>query len=261
MQDEGTRVANLRDVNHYDPSIPRLGRRESEPHAAEVSYLYDVLWTNFPEDRVTWDLHHYFTFEGEEIDIQFDISYFRGFKLPSPISSYRASEHQNRVPTLAINVLSKSTWRVDLSDTLDYCQLLKIPLYVVFSPYHVATRPYKPPFLRCYILQGDGTYQVQELRVITMKEQGTISPDAFLDVSIVVPFRLGLLERQVKLEHGLPLYRLIALHPTKPEVYLSQTGQARAEADKARAEVDKARAELDKARAEVDKYRKKYGTL
>ncbi len=119
MQNEGSRVTNLRQANDYDPLVPRLGRRESEPHAAEVSYLYDVLSTNFPDDRATWDLHHYFTFEGEEIDIQFDISFFRGFKVPYPISSYRASEYQNRVPTLAINVLSKSTWRVDLSVTLD----------------------------------------------------------------------------------------------------------------------------------------------
>ncbi|MHA1765802.1 MAG: hypothetical protein ACTSVK_06020, partial [Promethearchaeota archaeon] len=44
----------------FDPKRPRLGRRESEPHSAEVSYLYDVLRTNFPDDRVMWDLHHYF---------------------------------------------------------------------------------------------------------------------------------------------------------------------------------------------------------
>src|SRR5271157_3610046 len=43
-----------------DPSLPRIGRRESEPHSAEVSYLHDVLEANFEGSRVFWDLHHYF---------------------------------------------------------------------------------------------------------------------------------------------------------------------------------------------------------
>ena len=61
----------------FDPNVPRLGRRESEPHSAEVTYLHDVLTTNFPEHRTMWDLHHYFKKEGAEFDIQFDISFFK----------------------------------------------------------------------------------------------------------------------------------------------------------------------------------------
>jgi len=58
----------------FDPNVPRLGRRENEPHSAEVTYLHDVLTTNFPNDRTLWDLHHYFRKEGMDIDLQFDIS-------------------------------------------------------------------------------------------------------------------------------------------------------------------------------------------
>ena len=35
----------------FDPNKPRLGRRESEPHSLEVTYIHDVLTTNFPEGR------------------------------------------------------------------------------------------------------------------------------------------------------------------------------------------------------------------
>ncbi len=65
---EGTRIKNA-PVDDYVPTKPRLGRRESEPHAAEVSYLYEVLSSNFPADRTMWDLLHYFQLEGEELDL------------------------------------------------------------------------------------------------------------------------------------------------------------------------------------------------
>jgi len=55
---------------------PRLGRRESEPQSEDITYLYDVLMTNFPNSRALWDLHHYFLINGNEIDLQFDISFF-----------------------------------------------------------------------------------------------------------------------------------------------------------------------------------------
>ena len=99
-------------------------------------------------------------------------TYLSWLEIPFAISSFHASKYQNRVPTLTINVLSRGTWRNDLSDTLDYCRLLKIPIYAVFSPYNVATRPYKPPFLRCYILRPNGSYLQQELREITLKAGG-----------------------------------------------------------------------------------------
>ena len=64
------------DPDPFDQSQPRIGRRESEPHSFEVSNLHDILTSNFPEHHALWDLHHYFKLEGEEIDIQFDISFF-----------------------------------------------------------------------------------------------------------------------------------------------------------------------------------------
>ncbi len=66
---------------------PRLGRRDSEPHSSEISYLHDVLTTNFPNDRTIWDFHHYFIVDDEKIDLQFDISYFRGLQIDTELPS------------------------------------------------------------------------------------------------------------------------------------------------------------------------------
>lgn len=73
----------------YDPNEPRLGRRESEPQSAEITYLYDVLATNFPDDRTMCDLHHYFKKDGKHLDIQFDITYFKGLQIPYTLTSYQ----------------------------------------------------------------------------------------------------------------------------------------------------------------------------
>ena len=152
----GTRIDNA-PPDLYDPNVLRLGRRESEPHSAEVTYLHDVLTTNFPKGRAVWDLHHYFlgnkgALKGEKIDIQFDVSFFKDLKISHTLSSYKAREHGGRIPDLAINVLSKNTWRNDLSENVDKCKDLSIPVYALFSPYEVTSKVYHPPFLRVFIL-------------------------------------------------------------------------------------------------------------
>ncbi|MHA1974756.1 MAG: hypothetical protein ACTSW1_17295 [Candidatus Hodarchaeales archaeon] len=238
----------------FDPKKPRLGRRESEPHSSEITYLHDVLSTNFPDDRTMWDLHHYFSLGDIDLDLQFDISYFRGLKIPYMISSYHAKRFQNRVPTLAINVLSKSTWKTDIGENVDSCRLLKIPIYVVFPSYHVATKIYQPPFLRAYILQDDGSYSIKELKDITINEEtGEINEKAIINVTDIVPFRFGLLKQKVKYNKDKPLYRVILLHPTKFEVLLTKREQAQQEAEKAKTEAKRAKTEAEKAKTEAEK--------
>jgi Uma2 family endonuclease len=242
----------------FDPLKPRLGRRESEPHSEEVSYLYEILHSNFPDARTIWDLHHYFAVKSEEIDVQFDISFFRDLKIDYTLSSYRASNFNNRVPTMVINLLSKSTWQMDVGIHADYCRLLKIPLYIVFSPFYLVKAIYKPPFLRAYILQPDGDYHLQELNKISVKEgDPSVNRDALLDVSKIVPFNLGIMELVSRHEGGLPRYRLILINPQNYSIYqtTAQKEKARAEQEKARAEQEKARAEQEKARAEQEKAR------
>ncbi len=229
----------------FDPNQPRLGRRESEPHSAEVSYLFDVLQTNFQEDRVMWDLHHYFESKDGKIDLQFDISFFKDLKIPYSLSSYHASRFQNRVPTMVINVFSKSTWRADVGEHVDYCKLLKIPIYIVFPAYHVTSAIYKPPFLRAYILQPTGEYEIHELRELTINEGEKTNPDAIINVGDVVPFRLGLLKRKKKHEGDLALYRVILLDSHKFEILNTES-----EKERARAEREKERAEREKERAD-----------
>lgn len=250
----------------FDPDKPRVGRRESEPHSAEISYLFDVLRTNFPNDRVMWDLHHVFKDvldvdgEASEIDIQFDISFFKDLAIDQELPSYIAAEHGNRVPTMAINVLSKSTWPFDLSDHVDKCRHLGIPLYIVFPAYHVATSMYRPPFLRAFIMQGDAKeYTVCDLHQALLKEGEHLTADRcgedkLIDTSGIVPFRIGLMERRVKVKGGLSAWRMVLVHPTEPRLL-----QTRLEQEKARAEQEKARA--DHLEALVTKYKDKFGSL
>ena len=206
----------------FDPNEPRLGRRESEPHSAEVSYLHDVLTTNFPDDRTIWDLHHYFKKDGMDIDIQFDISYFKGLKIPYTLSSYQADEFDNRIPTMAINILSKSTWRSDLAEKLDFCRILKIPLYIVYSTYHVAINIYKPPFLRAYVLQSNNEYKMYELRRTISRTPEGFDLNTIIDVSEVVPFRLGLQENEQKHQGEQSLYRLVLVDPNTDQFFLTE---------------------------------------
>lgn len=202
----------------FDPNKPRLGRRESEPHSAEITYLYDVLTTNFPDDRTMWDLHHYFKKETTKIDVQFDISYFRGLKIPFTLSSYRADDFNKKVPTMAINILSKSTWRSDIAEKADFCRILEIPIYIVFPPYNVTINIYKPPYLRVYILQENGEYKMHELRETLGITSGQWNKDAVIDVSHIVPFRLGLRKRKQRHHGDKSLYRLVLIDPESDKI-------------------------------------------
>jgi hypothetical protein len=195
----------------FDPNVPRLGRRESEPHSTEISYLHNVLTTNFPNDRTMWDLHHYFRKEEVDIDIQFDISYFKNLKIPYTLSYYSADQFDNNVPTMAINILSSSTWRSDLAEKLDFCRILGIQLYVIFPSYHVTINIYKPPFLRVYVLQQDSTFKMHEIRKPIIRASGELDLEAIIDVSDIVPFRLGMQKREQKHQDGQSLYRLILI--------------------------------------------------
>ncbi|MHA1792390.1 MAG: hypothetical protein ACTSVI_07075 [Promethearchaeota archaeon] len=98
-----------------------------------------MLTTNFPSSRTIWDLHHNFDINAIKgrIDLQFDVSFFKDWNYPPTLSSYKASEHENMAPDIAINILFKSTWALDLSEHVDLCELLKIPIYIVFSAFNV----------------------------------------------------------------------------------------------------------------------------
>jgi Uma2 family endonuclease len=218
---------------------PRIGRRESEPHSEGVSYIHDVLETNFPGDRTTWDLHHYFTINEEEIDLQFDVSWFKDLQIEHTLSSYRAAEHENQVPVLAINILSKSTWHDDVGEHVDECRLVGIPVYVIFAPYDVGSRMYKPPFLRAYVMNETGEYQVRELRKVTMQEGGAIDWDTVIDIGDRVPFQFGLSELVKKHDKGLSLYKLLLLDSREKRVFKSRLEQAELRANNLQEELDK----------------------
>ncbi len=246
---ESTRHKRL-SPDGFDPKKPRLGRRECEPHSDETNYLYEVLTANFPDGRALWDLHHYFSIDDLTIDIQFDISYFKEMHIPKRLSSYKAEKYDDRVPTMAINVLSKSTWKTDIGENVDYCRMLNIPLYVVFPTYHIANKYYKPPFLRAYILQPSGEYRIKEIRGATIEGENK-NPNDVIDVSEYVPFRLGLQQREVKHESNKALYRLILLKLDKLETFLTNEEKQKKRAEEAQKRVEKLEDEVKRLKKKL----------
>jgi len=239
----------------FDPNKPRVGRRESEPHSAEITYIHDVLTINFPKGRTLCDLHHYFlgkkdALKGKEIDIQFDVSFFKDFQITHTLSSYDGRKYDGKTPDMAINILSKRTWRSDLSEKVDICKDLEISVYAVFSPYKVTSKIYNPPFLRAFILKDDGTYKQEELRSITLKEGEGINEKNIIDISTTLPFRLGLMQLRQQHEGEEPLFRLIFIDPSEPRILPSITEKAKEAEEKVK--------ELEK---EINKYREKFGEL
>jgi len=253
---KSTRIESA-EPDTFDQSQPRIGRRESEPHSIEVSYLHDVLSSNFPQHHALLDLHHYFQLGGDEVDVQFDISFFLNFSIPYTLSSYRATDYQNRVPALAINILSKNTWRADLSENLDLCRALKIPVYLVFAPFNVASKYYQPPFVRAYQIQEDGSYTIVELRNSCTSKISTILEENLIDFHGILPFRIGIEELESKHEKNLSRYRLILVQQDSPNRLYTKYEQEKqcAEQEKQRAEQEKQRAEQEKQRADKEKQR------
>ncbi len=257
---EAARLELEREGGEWDETTtPRLGRRESEPHSDQVTYLYDVLTTNFPDDRTLWDLHHYFRIDDEEVDIQFDISYFRGLNIPYTLSSYRASDFGNRVPTMAVNVLSRSTMYKDLSLTVELCDRLNIPVYVVFNPYLAHVSTYKAPFLRVYYRSTSEQqgYEIKQLQDVSFREDGTVDPEKVIDVGDLVPFKLGIQRYSRLHQGGLPQYRIVLLDSESLKVLPTRAEQERQRAEQAerRAEQAEHRAEQAERRAEQAEHR------
>lgn len=239
-------------AENFDPKKPRVGRHGEESHSDDINYLYDVLTTNFPESRVMRKLRHYFTINGIDLDFIFDISFFKNFSLNFSLSSYRSKKFNNRVPDMVINLFSKRTWRSDIGEYVDNCRSLKIPVYVVYPPYHVAKEMYLPPFLRAYILQPNGHYQIEELGELTIEEEN-VNEDAFIDISQHLPFRIGLEKRTVLHETGNALYRLILIDPTRFKILPTEVEKANQSIEKSELRIQELKDRREKANQSIKK--------
>ncbi len=232
-------------ISEHEPDVvpisTRNGRRESEPHSSEVVQLHEVLTYNFPEHRILWDLHHLF-FEKddlEEIDIQFDISILKNISIPHELTSYKASEFGNRVPDVAINVLSRSTWRRDLLDIMEQSASLGILFYIVYTPYHVATRKYRAPFMRVHKLNSLGRYDIVDIRKVACVEgETTISSDALVSLEPILPVKVGMELLKKLASDNKQRFRLALFKADSNERLLSEKESAkkRAEEEKKRAD-------------------------
>ncbi|TFH28538.1 MAG: hypothetical protein E4G98_05285 [Promethearchaeota archaeon] len=204
-----------------------------------------------------WDLHHYFEADSLSIDLQFDISFFKGLDIPYSLSSYRAPKYNNKVPTMAINILSKSTWRANVGEHVDYCKLIQIPIYIVFPANYVTTSIYRPPFLRAYILQPSGEYKIHDIRDVTLhegKEKGEDierNEEAIIDLSPILPFRLGLEKLKKKHEGKLELYRVVIIKPDEFEVFPTLTEQERERAEKEKTRAEQAEQKISELEAKL----------
>lgn len=143
-------------------------------------------------------------------------------------------------------MLSKSTWRNDLSEVVDKCKDLEIPVYVVFSPYKVTTKIYHPPFLRAYILQENNNYKQEELDQITLEEGEAINEEKIINLKDKLPFSLGLMKLKRTHKGKQNLYRLAFIDPSVPRVYPTELEKKLEDKDKAIEEKDKAIEEKDK---------------
>ena len=230
----------------------RLGRRESEPHSAEVSYLFEVFSSNFPKHRTIWDLHHYFEIGGKRVDIQFDISFFLDFALPEDLPSYTAADFNKRIPDLVINVLSKSTWEKDLSKIQELCRRLSIPTYIVFLSYPIVPTVFSTPFLRVYNLEEDGLYSMHELNSFMYDQTILVDSAAQIQLRDVFPFSLALQKLSRTYLGQKVRSRLILLKKGTNERYLvkHEIEKLRADEQAKRADVQTKRADEQTKRAE-----------
>lgn len=255
------------EIKEYSSNEPeeeplRLGRRESEPHSYEVTYLFGVLTPNFEESRVLWDLHHYFYFRDEKWDIQFDVSLFNDLEEPEDISSYDSAKYNNQVPDMTINVLSGSTARKDIYEIDKKCELLRIPIYIIFTPYDVAPDPYVAPFLQVFILDNNMVYRSISVDDFAAK-QGVAGFDSEKMISLAPKFNLSvgleLLKRTYK--GGLARFRLFFVDLTKNERLYTKEEMSEQRADKEKARADKEKVRADKAEARADKAENKVEEL
>lgn len=159
--------------------------------------------------------------------------------------------HEGKVPDIAFNVFSKSTWRADISENVESCKDLSILVYVVFSPYLMTSKRYAPPFLRAYILQEDRSYKQEELRAITIEEGGAIDETQVLDLDDKLPFRLGLMRLKQQFLGGKPLFRLILIDPLEMRVLPTKREK----------EVEEAEKKAEEAEKKLQEYRDKFGEL
>ncbi len=154
------------------------------------------------------------------MDIQFDISFFKDLEIPYRLSSYDAQKFNDQVPTLAINILSASTFKNDIGLVLEQYQRLQIPVYVILSDHLQAPSYVRAPMLKIYYLEGK-QYRIAEIREICCKEGEPVDTSKLIDIlPDTLPFKFGIMERKEKYlkETITPLYFLVLVDRETGEI-------------------------------------------
>ena len=143
----------------YESNMPRHGRFECPPQSQGIRYVFNVLKTNFLNWASTCGLHHCFVgrkgiFKGKLVETILDISFFEKLDLPEVMLNFNSYKYGGRIPNFVLNVLSYSTWRVDLVENVDVLKCLGVHVYAVYKALKtISCMLYYRPLLRVYLLE------------------------------------------------------------------------------------------------------------
>jgi len=142
----------------------------------------------------------------------------------------------------------------DINEIVEKCQLLQIPIYIVFTPYHVASNQCRAPFLQVYILDSNMVYRTITINEAAAKEgvEGFAS-DKMISLAPRLNLSVGLELLKEKYNGILDLFRLFFVDLTKNERLKTETEMEKTRADKAEARADKEKAEKEREKARANK--------
>lgn len=222
----------------------RHGRRETEPQAAEITFLYKVLHAYFPESRTITDLRHFYPYKNTIITDMFDVAFFWNLQIPYPLEEYHAQRFGNKKPTMILNIPSARTWKRDFDARKEMCQKIGISVYILFIAYPFKDMPYIPPYLEVNFLpkkdrvnssssssSTSKTFEKIVLQEVFADEEKDYSPEDYqittrpyrrqmIDAKGILPFNFALTKRAVIFDGDRPLFRLHLIDPDSREILL-----------------------------------------
>ena len=105
---------------------------------------------------------------------------------------FRAWEHDNRVPDLVINVLYLFNMDERSLGYCKFCRAIKIPYYIVFAPYHVASRMYLPPFFTSISVDKTDPNREERHECVNREGQTDWNENELITLEEGIPFGIGL---------------------------------------------------------------------
>ncbi|MHA1394985.1 MAG: hypothetical protein ACTSRZ_15880 [Promethearchaeota archaeon] len=142
-------------------------------------------------------------------------------------------------------------------------ELLKIPIYIIFSSFYFNIDLYKPPFLRAYILDKSGDYKIRTLKNVSIDENGNLIKQNLIDLRPHLSFMVGIKRSDIKHETNTYNYNMIILdaetlkpYKTNLEILREKCEQVRKEREEIEKELEQKRKEREEIEKELEQKRK-----